>query len=201
MKIYTNKSILLALFICSISFIFIILLSCSYRYNKSIEGARPHIQISMTEKNIISMINTKSGLCQNLIDQIEPKESYFAKLNYANFSSDAIIDEFELTCCRLPDPDLWIDYRLLNDFVLVFTKQDRNSIYGYVKQVLKVETPLRNGKYLIYADEMLSFLGDGMYDIYGFYNDTLVLKNTYSPNIFPSFEFIESESKKNSTMK
>ncbi|MFH2049905.1 MAG: hypothetical protein ABIJ12_10715 [bacterium] len=203
-----KKSILLLLVVCSSSIFLFSIISCNFhnyrdykdlryqRINRSNDRIRPHVPISLSDSNSINLVNSNQELNVIIANQIDPIMPYFSKLNYARFSSNSVIDEFEFYSSIVPDPDLWIDYRLLNDFILVFTKIGDTTVHGYIKQIKNIETPLRNGKYLISDYEMKSILEEGLSDVYGFHNDTLVFKNTYSPFILNSYQTVESNASK-----
>ena len=128
----------------------------------------------------IKVVQSDQGLEEDIIRQIKPKEPYFADQDYLRFSKSAD-SRFWGQLARFSSIfafDIYVDQRLLNNFTFVITEQKADSIIGYIKQNRPVEQPTKY-YYYIPDREIRNIVVEGSYDIYGFHNDTLVLKNTY----------------------
>ncbi len=132
-------------------FSLIFILSCVGLNNKLPKENKTWVSISLSKINSIAIHNTNQGIVQNIVNQIEPQTPYFAKEDYARFSNNSILLPFDkpLLLSYIPDFDIWIDYRLLNDFVLVFTKPNTDSISGFIEQIGNIEDPKRKCRYAI----------------------------------------------------
>jgi hypothetical protein len=71
--------------------------------------------------------------------------------------------------------DIYIDSKLLNSFLLVFTDENGNNVLGQIKQ--KQELP--DKIFRIPEEDLNTLLNSGSYDIYCFKNNELVIKKRF----------------------
>ncbi len=137
--------------------------------------------------NKIQITELASDLDTIVMNQISPDLPKFAKENYVIFSNNPTqpksIEPWK--SCIIEVFDLYVDFRLLNKFVFVFTKQNTETIIGLIRQTEMLEQPKKDYWYYIRYEKILDRFGKGEFDIYGFHNDTLVFKNLYSPSENP----------------
>jgi hypothetical protein len=121
------------------------------------------------------------------LNQISAGLIKFAKEDYVEFSDNPPFPGFRepWRSSRIEAFDIYVDYKLLNKFVFIFTQQNTDKIIGSVQQTEPIEQPNKDLWYYITYEQIWRKFGEGVFDIYGFHNDTLVFKNIYSPNELP----------------
>jgi len=125
-----------------------------------------------------------SNLKTVIIDQIPADTIKSAKENLISFSDIRSFPGLETSkLSRIEVLNIYIDYGLLNKFTLVFMRHNAGTILGSIKQMEVIDKPKKNYCYYIYFENLASKFGEGEFDIYGFHNDRLVLKNSFTLRI------------------
>ncbi len=137
--------------------------------------------------NKIQITELASDLDTIVMNQISPDLPYFAKEDYVRYSSNPFFPGIRegWKSSRVELFDIYVDYRLLNRFSFIFTQQNTDTIVGLIEQTKLIEQPKKDYSYYICYEPIYDILGNGVFDIYGFHNDTLVFKNLYSPSENP----------------
>lgn len=174
-----NKNTLKLSFLFIVSITLLLILSCSsFRSN-----------------------NSRASLCYNITDYVTITDSlpavpsvYFSQLDNQldYFESKGHIfslEEMKNYCVCYPHAsvrfeifDIRIKKELLNYFTIILTKKHSGSFALYIKQDSLIPADVRD-IYFIYQMALEPYLTDVGYDLYCFYNDSLVSKTEYTSNV------------------
>ena len=108
------------------------------------------------------------------ITQVGKDKDYFRSDDYIYF-----VDSVPHGTPFSQPAEIYVDERLLNYFVFVFTKENSDSILGYIVQ----SKPISEGTVIIRKNNISHIADVWVSDIYGFHNGNLVLKWRYFPMI------------------
>lgn len=147
------------------------LINCSQKYINN------HFDL----KESINVLQSNNDISKSIKNQIDSSLSYFTKEDYIPASHLIFVEPWRSSIDVFFD--LYVDNKILNNFVLVFTNQNTERISIIISQTSFIEISKENKVHIIYHNEFSDLILTGMYDIYGFCNETLIFKTSYQNNM------------------
>ncbi len=159
-----------------ISVILIINFGCLNRKTLPIHDCSHSVSLN----DEVQYIESVSDIKAIVLDQISADLPKFTEDNYISFvdiRSFPGLEEWRIS--REEVVNIYVSYKLLNSFTLVFAQTTTDSIINSIQQTDLIKKPKENHCYYIYLEYLLYRFEEGKIDIYGFNNDKFVFRDSF----------------------